>query len=128
MIRAQVTPAPLADFPPDERAEIERLASAPTKPPRWLDLGLVQLPSRAWFEWHARRGINPGRRRDKLPRQLRRAVLERDGLRCQLCAEPVDPGDVHLDHVVPVSLGGPTTAANLQVTHSQCNLRKGNRS
>lgn len=62
-----------------------------------------------------------------LPRRLRSAVIARDGLVCGLCGAPVPYKDVHVDHVLPVSLGGAHELSNLQVTHSKCNLRKGAR-
>jgi hypothetical protein len=60
-------------------------------------------------------------------RELRRRVIARDGLVCGICGGGVEPGDVHLDHIVPFSHGGPTTAENLRVTHRLCNLKRGNR-
>ena len=33
-------------------------------------------------------------------------------------------GDLHIDHIVPVSLGGPNDDFNLQLTHASCNLSK----
>ena len=56
---------------------------------------------------------------------LRRLVIERDGYVCRLCGGPVEPSDVHLDHILPVVRGGRDCESNLQVTHSRCNLRKG---
>lgn len=38
-----------------------------------------------------------------------------------------DEGDIHIDHILPVSLGGLSELSNLQVTHSWCNLKKGAR-
>ncbi len=55
-----------------------------------------------------------------IPAAVRREVWLRDGSRCQ---HPLDSGGVcgstirlELDHVVPVALGGPSTASNLLVT------------
>ncbi|HYM16215.1 MAG TPA: HNH endonuclease [Dehalococcoidia bacterium] len=47
--------------------------------------------------------------------------------RCAQCeAEP--PGVVlHIDHVVPASLGGPSKAHNLQFLCAKCNLKKSNK-
>lgn len=119
---------PLEDFPDAQRQEIERLAALPDRPPRWLTVGggLAQLESRAWYEWHWQRGVWPDDR-EKIPRSVRQRVLDRDGLVCGLCGGDVDAGDVHIDHVVPVSRGGQAILANLQVTHSTCNMRKGSR-
>lgn len=54
-------------------------------------------------------------------------ILERDGLWCYLCQSEVEPDDIHFDHVVPLSKGGMHTMDNIRVTHSVCNLRKGDR-
>jgi 5-methylcytosine-specific restriction endonuclease McrA len=57
----------------------------------------------------------------KIPDDLRRAVLERDGNACLAC------GAVEYlacDHVVPVSKGGPTELGNLQTLCRACNSRK----
>ncbi len=82
-------------------------------------------PRRAWVEWFLFRGRYPRERREGISPGLRTMVLERDGYLCQICMTPVDPTDVHLDHIKPYSLGGPTNLANLRVTHSVCNMRKG---
>lgn len=58
---------------------------------------------------------------------LRDQVVERDGLVCGICAGPVAPDDVHIDHVEPWAMGGETTLNNLRVTHSRCNLARGAR-
>lgn len=56
-------PLPLAALPAESRAEIERLAALETPPPKWrtvmcADDGrpMAQIMSRAFFEWHLRRG------------------------------------------------------------------------
>jgi 5-methylcytosine-specific restriction endonuclease McrA len=67
-----------------------------------------------------RRTRKVGRVRDR----LRAAVIARDGYTCGICGGAVESGDVHIDHVVPKRHGGPTELGNLQVAHSQCNLRK----
>jgi len=125
---------PLESFPPDMRREIEDAVAAPEPPPRWIHFGapdsrwpLAAIESRAWIEWHYQRGVDPYGRRDSIPAAVREAVLHRDGYVCQLCGGDVEPSDVHLDHIYPFSKGGATTVANLQVTHSRCNLRKGAR-
>lgn len=47
------------------------------------------------------------------------------GQPCAICGLPIDPSDLHADHIVPVSSGG--EYRGLQATHSECNLRKGSR-
>ena len=61
-------------------------------------------------------------------------VFERDAWTCGLCGKPVnrrrrypDQLSASLDHVVPLSLGGSHTRANVQLTHLRCNLSKGAR-
>ena len=67
---------------------------------------------------------------------LREEIFERDGWVCQLCDEPIDPtiryeddpGEcATIDHVVPLSLGGDDTPANVQAAHGSCNYGKCNR-
>ena len=55
----------------------------------------------------------------------RRRVIERDGLHCVYCDDDLSNSEIHLDHVIPESKGGPTTYENLQVTCRKCNLAKG---
>jgi 5-methylcytosine-specific restriction endonuclease McrA len=63
--------------------------------------------------------------KERIPVNLRRMVIERDGLRCVYCGVDLDKSEVHLDHVVPESQGGATSYANLQVTCRKCNTEKG---
>jgi len=60
-----------------------------------------------------------------IPRNLRRRIIERDGLRCVYCDEDLCDSEIHMDHVIPESQGGATTYHNLQVTCRKCNLAKG---
>lgn len=61
-------------------------------------------------------------------------IYDRDKWTCGLCGELIDKGakypdplSVSLDHVVPISHGGPHTPANLQAAHWICNVSKSNR-
>lgn len=70
---------------------------------------------------------------------VRRQVLLRDGLTCQLCGwKPEEPGrqlklsdkkcqekHLTLDHVVPVSRGGRLALSNLRTACNDCNWRRG---
>lgn len=62
--------------------------------------------------------IPPGERR----RISRRAVMARDGFRCQYCGST---RQLTLDHIVPTSRGGRTTWDNLVTSCAPCNVRKG---
>ena len=61
----------------------------------------------------------------RIPLNLRRRVLERDGYYCVYCDEDLRDAEIHMDHVIPESKGGPTSYDNLQVTCRKCNLAKG---
>lgn len=80
------------------------------------------------FRKALKRGANGGEVFDE------REVFERDGWVCGICLEPVDPGlrfpdmrRASLDHVIPVSFGGPHTRANTRCSHLDCNVARGNR-
>jgi len=57
----------------------------------------------------------------------------RDADRCGICGKRVPdkayphPESPSFDHIVPLSVGGTHEAANLQLAHLGCNLRKGAR-
>ena len=122
--RAEVYP--LDKLPAEHQARIADAVAQDSPPPRWIRVECGEIPSRAWIEWHWARGRFPGfGRRDDIPRAVRNAVIERDGYVCGICTLDVEPADVHLDHVIPYSKGGPHTIDNLRVTHSVCNMRKG---
>lgn len=63
--------------------------------------------------------------KQRIPLNLRRRIIERDGLRCVYCDEDLLDSEIHMDHVIPESKGGTTTYHNLQVTCRKCNLAKG---
>lgn len=59
-------------------------------------------------------------------------IFERDGWVCQICGDAVDRGlrfpdlfSASLDHIAPVSRGGPHTRQNVQLAHLLCNISKG---
>jgi 5-methylcytosine-specific restriction endonuclease McrA len=61
-------------------------------------------------------------------------IAERDGWRCGLCDEPIEPAlewphpaSKSLDHVVPLSKGGRHDPSNVQLAHLRCNTVKGAR-
>lgn len=57
----------------------------------------------------------------------RESIWVRDAGICGICGSPADHDKWHLDHVLPLALGGSHEPANVQVTHPTCNLRKGAR-
>lgn len=54
----------------------------------------------------------------------RMVLYERDIGHCQLCYQPVDVNDFHVDHAIPLVKGGEHSYANCQIAHPACNLRK----
>ena len=63
--------------------------------------------------------------KERIPYDLRRRVIERDGVYCVYCDDDLSDKEIHMDHVIPESKGGKTNYANLQVTCRKCNLTKG---
>lgn len=68
-------------------------------------------------------------------RQIRDAVLERDGNVCQYCrvplvpciwGQPRHPDTATVDHVLPKSKGGQFTTDNLVACCHECNTARGN--
>ena len=88
--------------------------------------------------WHK---ANPIRRRaqGRVDRALRRArllgvptekivvedIAARDGWRCHICGKRVARANMSLDHLIPVSKGGPHLKVNVALAHLLCNIRRG---
>ncbi|WP_166787727.1 HNH endonuclease [Cryobacterium luteum] len=55
---------------------------------------------------------------------LRTKILRRDGFRCRMCGASANDGttNLHVDHIIPVSLDGRTVPENLQTLCQSCNL------
>jgi 5-methylcytosine-specific restriction endonuclease McrA len=51
-------------------------------------------------------------------------VLERGDNVCGICGGDVDPGDFHIDHIVPLARGGLHNYENTQPAHPRCNWAK----
>lgn len=69
---------------------------------------------------NARKRANGGR----LSRDIAQKLLVLQKNKCACCGIPL--GDnYHLDHIVPIALGGSNTDYNIQLLHDKCNLQKG---
>lgn len=67
--------------------------------------------------------LGPGRRRE-----IERAyIIKRDRSRCHLCGKKCRADEIHLDHLVPLALGGSHDESNLRVACARCNTSKGAR-
>lgn len=81
---------------------------------------------------HWRRGESPcesaQRCRELYDSRVRKQLAQEQKWVCPLCKERLPtqiPGNVHVDHKIPVSRGGSNDWANLQAVHKRCNLDKG---
>ena len=58
--------------------------------------------------------------------RVRRVIYERDGGICMKCGKKVPKEAYHVDHIVPISVGGAEwDLNNLELSCPECNLRKG---
>ncbi len=63
--------------------------------------------------------------RDKMTPSLRWKILERDRFSCQSCGRGAPDVKMHVDHKIPIALGGKTEESNLHALCADCNLGKG---
>ena len=65
--------------------------------------------------------------RNKINDSTRFEVFKRDGYRCKICGMSPETNPevtLHLDHIIPVALGGTSVIENLQTLCSSCNMGK----
>jgi 5-methylcytosine-specific restriction endonuclease McrA len=92
---------------------------------------------RQWYQQHPERARDTykrgaGTRRARMAeivteRFTYQEIFERDGGRCRYCGVALDPKNWHLDHIIPVSRGGPHTRINACASCPTCNLKKSNK-
>lgn len=96
-----------------------------------------KLRARAWAKANPER-IAENRRRSVYRYRTRKldafveeveslVVLEMDDGVCGICGSDVDPFNFHVDHIIPLALGGLHTYQNTQPAHPNCNRAKGGR-
>lgn len=88
----------------------------------WYKMNLDKVKS-YFHEYRARK------RNVTVEKFLVKEIFERDGWTCQLCKQKVDkklkwpnPLSKSLDHIMPLSLGGPHSRANVHLAHLKCNM------
>lgn len=59
-----------------------------------------------------------------LSKDIINILLVRQKNKCACCGKKLD-GKYHLDHIIPLALGGTNTDDNVQLLLPKCNLRKG---
>jgi 5-methylcytosine-specific restriction endonuclease McrA len=64
-------------------------------------------------------------KRKKIDPKLRRKVYKLYNGICYLCGKHVRYQDMHIDHIVPIAVGGPDNRSNYAPTHALCNQKKG---
>lgn len=64
--------------------------------------------------------------RKSLTKELKEMIKKRDNYTCQMCGKYMpDEVGLHIDHIIPISMGGKSVPENLQVLCSKCNGKKG---
>lgn len=63
----------------------------------------------------------------KVSKSLRFEILRRDQFRCHYCGKESAQTELHVDHVVPQSLGGSNDPSNLVTACAECNSGKAGR-
>lgn len=63
----------------------------------------------------------------KAPRFRKKVLFNRDDWKCQYCGDKLNWESITIDHVLPVSRGGPMTWLNCVTACRACNRRKDNR-
>lgn len=101
---------------------------------RLANLEARRASARKWAAGHPHvRAYHDGLRRARLMGATgnqpftRAEIWERDSGRCHACGKLCDPKSWHLDHLIPLSRGGPNAPWNVAVAHPRCNLSRGNR-
>lgn len=101
---------------------------------RVTDREAINAQLSAWRRKNAKKVYAWNLLREARKRQLpyedvdREEILMRDDNRCRGCgATFTDECPVTLDHIIPLTKGGPWMSANLQALCRSCNSRKGNR-
>ena len=93
--------------------------------------------NKKWYQEHPEYNrANQARRRAQKAKTLSdpkgvKAIYELSvrgiDIKCYLCGKVTEPNDRHVDHVIPLSMGGNHSPDNLAIACSSCNLKKGSK-
>jgi hypothetical protein len=104
------------------RGESWIVLATPELEARWLGTRpmppVVETPARPPRRQRTRRTITPS---------VRFEVFRRDSFTCQYCGRRAPNVILHVDHIIPVAVGGTNDLANLRTACSICNEGKGAR-
>lgn len=77
-------------------------------------------------EWRKKNPTVPHGKRKSMSAEYREIIItaltERDGFSCGMCGDTLEGTSIHIDHIIPVALGGANTLTNVRLTHSKCNI------
>ncbi len=60
-------------------------------------------------------------------KRISRSLIERDGLVCHLCGAILNKSTITLDHLIPISFGGPRwDKHNIKLSCKECNNNRNN--
>ena len=107
--------ARMDNFLPNHRLKLERLIGATeildlSELAEFIEVAALERPS-----YEDRRASN------RIPDNVKAAVIVRDGGRCRGCYSAIN---LQIDHIVPLSKGGTSEESNLQTLCRRCNRRK----
>ena len=110
-----------ADHPEKARTAIAKWAAAnPEKHRSYRARYIASNPDADRIRKHARRAREAGGKPSKDIAE-RLYALQRG--KCACCKQPLG-NDYHLDHIMPLALGGTNTDDNIQLLRAKCNLQK----
>lgn len=82
-----------------------------------------EVTQRAWSNRRSEPTFDPARR-NKISKKLRHRIYKRDGYKCVECGSKEF---ITIDHIIPISQGGPDRENNMQTLCIVCNQRKGSK-
>ena len=88
---------------------------------RWYEKDYKKIAERAKLNNHKRRSKTKGQ---KLSKNIVQTLMILQKGKCACCGKSLKQG-YHIDHIMPIALGGNNTDDNVQLLTPKCNLSKG---